>query len=181
MLDQRSPRCYSAWNPPRAPYWDSGKARARRPSLQEVSLSKQFECFRNIEKMSLGGLARSNKTSLSYHDLPQLPSASANVLVAVCLQVFLGRFSLRTENTPAKMTTFNCPEMTANGGLWSGGPKNAQSPPLWSYSTGNPIVKTRENDLRTLSLNSNLSTLKHVWFSKMPSFEGPYTVWITPK
>lgn len=70
-------------------------------------------------------------------------------------------------------------QLSSNDGKWwfmKWGTQKRSSPPLWSYSTGNPIVETRENGLRTPCLNSNLSTLKHVQFSKMPSFEGPYTV-----
>ena len=88
VLDQRSPRCYSAWNPPRAPYWDKGKARARRPSLQEVSLSKQFECFRNIEKWALAAWPGRTK----HHFLTTI-CHSSQVQAQTCWWLYVRKFS----------------------------------------------------------------------------------------
>ena len=118
VLDQRSPRCYSAWNPPRAPYWDKGKAGARRPSLQEVSLSKQFECFRNMEKMSLGGLARSNKTYQNITFLPRfatVPKCKCNRVGGCMPASFPGPVLIADWKHSSKNDYF---QLSSNDGKW---------------------------------------------------------------
>ena len=166
VLDQRSPRCYSAWNPPRAPYWDKGKARARRPSLQEVSLSKQFECFRNMEKMSLGGLARSNKTYQNITFLPRFCHSSQMQVQPYC-ELYARKFSWAGSHCGPK--TLQQKWQLSTVVKWCqmvvyevGDPKTLKIHQYGHIQRGIQLWKLVKTVCAPWILNSNLSTLKHV-------------------